>query len=730
MNRLLFHFRLWSYVWVFCGFLALALTDHFGPGLLGLVVLAMCLSPFVEKLGDKSRGYRRLWSGASLLYVLVIPFDLQRSGLVLGVAHLVIFIQIVKLLNKKENKDYVQMYLMSFFQLLAAAVLTRSLSFSIALVSFTVAAVWTLVLFNLKVEIEAAASVANTGVERIGEPRSAMDHRQRGSRLRIVDANLVMTNVAVSVVAVLLIAVFFYTVPRLEAGWLSRPEDVQQIGFTAEVKLATYRKVFSNPTLVMRIEMPEFPEGFPGELYWQAMSLDHYDGERWAKFKPRYSRRQRVRPDSEGVYKPTRETFSDADLIEQIVHIDSLDTSYLFGLPEMKRVVGDFGRIFWDPSDKSWFAPRLSQEGLRYKVYSLVSDFEPERLRRSTTVYPDVVKTVYVEQLPRDLDPKIYSLASDITRRATNPYDKARAIESYLGSNYLYSLVPLPERDEAPLEDFLFESKKGHCEFFATAMAVLLRCSGVPARLASGFRGGEWNEIGKFYSVRQDFAHVWVEVFFPEVGWVPFDPSPTLDFAEMDESWWGAIKAYVWRYTLALQLKWYNYVMGYNEETQWDMVASIRRKIHGLLVQSAENLASFAGRLRLIPDGTWRPVAITVYLAGVGYFFLRLRRFMVVRRRRVLAGLTGSLSPARRRAAALYADMLFAYARHGMVKRADRTPLEFLSELMDRPAAERQLGAQLTGAYHRSRFGGYPFHRTDEKHYREMLKRLERMLRG
>jgi len=729
MNRLTLHFRAWSYAWVLCGVLSLVLTDYFGPGLLALMLLAMCLSRAGEKISSTFPAYRKLWNVAALLYIGIIPFDLGRSGLVLAVAHLITFIQIVKLLNKKGNGDYVQMYLMSFFQLLSASVLTRELVFSVALVLFTIAAVWTLVLFHFKIQLESAASLADTDSQL---PRAAEHHRGR-EPLRIVDSSLVMTNIAVALAAVLLISVFFYGIPRFEGGFLSRPQELQVTGFTEEVELATYGRVFSDSSVVMRVEMPQFAEGYPGEPYWRAMALDYYDGERWVKREAsRGARRLEtvgLHPDNEGGYGE-RYVPSDAGLIEQIVYIDSLATSYLFGLDEIRRVVGDFRHVSWDPNDRSWAAARFSEEGFRYRAYSRPPDFDPQELRRSEDVYDDAVKTLYIEQLPNDLDPRIYALASNLTEGADNPYDKAVAVESHLRSNFLYSLALPAATNEAPLEYFLFQTGVGHCEFFATAMAVLLRCSGVPARLASGFRGGQWNEISRFYSIRQDYAHVWVEVFFPESGWVPFDPSPAPEEWALGQSLWSRLKTFMSKYTLPLQLNWYKYVMAYNDQNQRSVLAFIRTTTRNFLAQFVRDLRSLAGRLRLVPGGKLRPVVITVYLAGIAYLIVRLRRHILARKRRTVAGLTRSLAPDKRRAAVLYADMLYAYAKYGTVKGLSQTPLEFLSNLARRPAPEQQMAAQITTAYYRARFGGSPFHLTDEKQCRETLKRLGRMLRG
>ena len=122
----------------------------------------------------------------------------------------------------------------------------------------------------------------------------------------------------------------------------------------------------------------------------------------------------------------------------------------------------------------------------------------------------------------------IQQLAQGITAKATNNYDRALAIESYLRSNYTYTLTPPPPKDGAtePIASFLFDSKQGYCEYFATAMGDMLRAQGIPSRLVSGFGPGSYDNKSKQYVVRESDAHSWVEAYFPGYGWVPFEPTP------------------------------------------------------------------------------------------------------------------------------------------------------------------------------------------------------------
>lgn len=122
---------------------------------------------------------------------------------------------------------------------------------------------------------------------------------------------------------------------------------------------------------------------------------------------------------------------------------------------------------------------------------------------------------------------RIRSLALQVTEGRDNPYDKAQAVEAYLRSNYNYTLNPTePPRDADPIEYFLFSSKEGYCEYFATAMGDMLRALGIPTRLVNGFGPGTYDEKLGRYVVRESDAHTWVEVYFPQYGWIPWEPTP------------------------------------------------------------------------------------------------------------------------------------------------------------------------------------------------------------
>jgi transglutaminase-like putative cysteine protease len=168
-------------------------------------------------------------------------------------------------------------------------------------------------------------------------------------------------------------------------------------------------------------------------------------------------------------------------------------------------------------------APVLQNQD--YTVVSAISTASLQDLRAAGEDYPDWVRRRYL-QLPRSVPRRVIDMAHEATNGATSAYDKAAAIETYLRTNFTYSThVPLVPADRDWVDYFLFDSKQGYCDYFATAMVVLLRSEGVPARVASGFAPGEFDASTGVSVVRENHAHSWVEAYFPRYGWITFEPS-------------------------------------------------------------------------------------------------------------------------------------------------------------------------------------------------------------
>ena len=163
-----------------------------------------------------------------------------------------------------------------------------------------------------------------------------------------------------------------------------------------------------------------------------------------------------------------------------------------------------------------------------YTVESFIPDVTLAQLRAASAEYPEEIRARYL-QLPPDLPERVRRLAGQITEGRTNAYDKAKAIETYLRTNYPYDLdIPAPPTDRDVVDYFLFDLRRGYCDYYATAMVVLARASGLPARFVSGYAPGSYDPASAQYVIRERDAHSWAEVYFPEIGWVEFEPTASI----------------------------------------------------------------------------------------------------------------------------------------------------------------------------------------------------------
>jgi transglutaminase-like putative cysteine protease len=160
-----------------------------------------------------------------------------------------------------------------------------------------------------------------------------------------------------------------------------------------------------------------------------------------------------------------------------------------------------------------------------YSVLSFAPRLTEAQLRAASTDYPPAIRSAYL-QLPVTLPARVRALAEQITRGAADPYDQAQRLEKYLRETYAYTLaVPPPPPGQDAVDYFLYEAPGGFCSYYASAMAVMLRTLGVPARLATGYAMGDYDPSRDAYRVPGAAAHAWVEVYFASYGWVEFEPT-------------------------------------------------------------------------------------------------------------------------------------------------------------------------------------------------------------
>ncbi len=714
MGNLWRQFRLWTAASVISGYVALALTDRFGLllAVVGLVTTGVGFA--IDRFTARRRWYRWVWDGLAICYIAFMAVDLTvLLDLVTGMVHLLVFVQCAKCLNSKGRRDYAQIYLLSFFQLLSSAALDTGIGFAIGLVVFGVTMLRALVLFDI---VCAMNLLGESGpVFRCG-PNVA---RPRGWNRRLA---AVLNTFALSIMvgAVLL----FCMIPRVRGGFLRRtqPAQLNMVGFSSELDLNTYGVIHNNLAVVMRVSFPDYPQGYTrGPLLWKGLSLDVYEGSRWRQIRSigRRSYRMGVEihdPDHSGVL--TAQRVSRADLVEQEITLETSRLPLLFGLANVRMVAGPLDTVLWNYEDDSWQLTSLPAVGqLKYRAYSDVDRPSPRELRTAPTVYDDpITRAIYIDNATRWIDegetpPRVVELALKVTAGAQTPYDKAVAVQNYLQDNYIYLLNVERASDQTPLEDFLFRTKAGHCQHLATAMAVMLRATGVPARIATGYRGGTWLESDGVYIVRENNAHVWVEVFFPGYGWVEFDPSPPNPAGYRAPGLMSRVIAALQPYQWRLQMAWARHVVGYSTQTQQGLAAGLSAgvsKWRSALEPLVEWLGLDETRLR----GRWRTLAYSYMLAWLcgTILVVLLAVYFVTGRRRVLRHVALTPRTARqvaaeqRRAMFIYGKMLRLLEYRRLVKPSSATPAEFSRTVADRWPDGGPLVTTLTGIYYTLRY--------------------------
>jgi len=181
--------------------------------------------------------------------------------------------------------------------------------------------------------------------------------------------------------------------------------------------------------------------------------------------------------------------------------------------------------VGWHAVTGEFFAAQLN--ATEYQVRSFIFDFSEDLLQTSENNLPDTIAETYL-QIPPEVPERVHELALNLTGQGATPFEKAKAIETYL-RQFEYTLdIPAPPEDRDLVDYFLFDLQKGYCDYYASAMVILARAAGLPARLAVGYSTGSYDYTRQVFVVSEANAHAWPEIYLEPVGWVPFEPTASL----------------------------------------------------------------------------------------------------------------------------------------------------------------------------------------------------------
>ena len=657
---------------------------------------------------------QRIATRLVVAYLLLFPLDvifLSRSfvsassnpalyAALLGAIHFLLFVMLIRLYSATTDRDALFLTMLSFAAILAAAVLTIDTTF--------------LGLFFLFL-LFGVATFVGLEMRRGSKGAIAPEVDAQPQQERRLDRALVFAALSVALGAMIIGGALFFFFPRFSAGYLGRTslQPTLMSGFSDDVELGQIGEIKKNSTVVMRVRTGK-PVGYP-TLRWRGIALSSFDGKRWSS--PEHDS-VTIPAGMNGWINLTERPGEPADptatILRYTILLQPVATDTMFAPANAVSIRGNLSGegsstelgarrsyIIRD-STGSLFNPFHNFSTIRYEGFSLLPARNVPRLRAASTEYSEEIRNIYL-QLPK-LDPRIPALAKQITARAQTPFDKTITLENYLRSHYAYNLNLTGKPGDDPLAHFLFETRSGHCEYFASAMAIMLRTLDIPTREVNGFLPGEYNDLGEDYIVRASDAHSWVEVYFPGTGWMTFDPTPP--GAEDAGGFFSRLGQYMdW-----FELSWNEWVINYDFIHQILLAQTMQRTTRSWteIARSWFTHQQAKGRRWMRSRNDWLRLLIPCVIV---LFLMALRFDLVVAfvRRLWLSWQLRSPELARSNpqlASRLYGELLYLLARRGFARQPTQTPFEFAAAVSQPRLAPAVY--EFTQCYTQARFGGAP----------------------
>jgi protein-glutamine gamma-glutamyltransferase len=728
------------------GLLALSVTGEVGPLTFALGVGLMLLSRVRGRLPWLPSV--RQWN---LMTVFALGFCVGHWRLITGdllpsIIMFTVYLQVLRLFSSRSARHVMQVFVISFAMILLASVLTTSILFLPLWLAYGLFALMGLVLLTIRSEAEVAGPLPPPAGAALGA---------------LIDRRWVTTMAGVAMALFALTVTFFFLLPRYQGNdWLQglrrspsvNPGAGSLSGYGDSIRLGQISRIRQDRTIAMRAGVigPGVDHGaqLMGHLRLRGQTLNQFlDGQRWLggdpegilQVLPRFPTVLFARGSPDLTLEISQERGSSSHLFGHSVpasltlmgtHVINLQINYL---SEWMRLDGadlmPTALTYRVSSQRTLESPHVTmveRSPLLYQPLSTDALSDPEALAEEiqTRFYAHMIWEAQ-RQIRPNLGTRGWEEHAGAIRaiaaqwaaeaRGTDPVSIANAIERRLHAEYAYSLEPRTTTPDFPVLGFLTETREGHCEYFASAMVLMLRSLRIPARLATGYLATEWNGAGNFYVVRERDAHAWVEMYAPDRGWLTYDPTPPGGRPSAEQMTWM-------RSTLhwldANRHSWYRWVIDLGVSDQRALYRrlglrydgwreSLRDALRGMSHWTGKQLRSGWGLLWAI---------LGAAIAGAATLSLLMLARRVNSRRR---GTRGSLTPA----ALLYRRLLEWLGRQGHVRPPGMTPAEFARIVC---AAQPRWAAveRITALYYRARYAPEPLPDDDWREARRLLVSL------
>jgi protein-glutamine gamma-glutamyltransferase len=701
------------------GEVALASTGVVTP-LVG-VVLPVVLLYAICNLMPKPFVLPRRWAAliaAVLTTVLFIPFGLGSEwtlDLLLDtrrVSGLPLIAAVVLLFARKQTYGYVLILLLTLILIAACPVLGSGMELAVPLFLFLFVGQCVLSLLYLRCEAERASPGATCATgQKTPEIELAFLRRRA------------LGTFGLAVLSALLFAVW----PRGgraamdDLGFPPLSRVTGMSGLSSLLLPGEHQAVLENraPVMQVKVTVDGRPVGPDYSLLLRGAAMVHYDGTYW-----------HLSPGSRTVNAGELATMHRDDSPDGLdekgsslrceIWLEPLGAGTLFAPFPLQSLKGLEGQsVTMNPLDDSVSVASAKFERIHYTAVSGATGRCPS-LHAAAAAGMANARAAYLD-LPGNISQRVRDLACSIAASGADasPLAVARRIEAHLSdpSTYVYTRQPStvyldhsldacrpvpgpgvagasgPE-DAEGTDYFLFETRSGSCTHFASAMAVLLRCVGIPARLATGFRGGEWNGIDQYFTVRQSDAHAWVEAYIVPYGWMTFDPSGQIPQERRPAGSWATV-------LMAAKNAWVRHVTSFDRSRQKDLLAALSRTVR----RTAQSMAALARGdvLNEGPGSEARRAGVVLVLGGLT---TAMGTAFVLWRKRLRDGEC---------ALAFYGKMLRVLRRRGIARRPSATPVEFARDAAAACPEIAGVVEQITERFCQVRYGGQRLSHREER---------------
>jgi hypothetical protein len=686
------------------GVLALVASGQFSRELDFLVMLALALAIAMKEPWRQVAAQKHLDAIATFLLVAtqVGRAVLTPASVLDLLIEFAVGLQVIRVATRNGAAHDQQVIVLALLHLIAGTVVGGGLGYGLCFFGLLVVTPGALVLSHLRREVE--GNYRQGARDRTGLP---VDVPRILRSKRVVGKQFIAVTCLLSVPILLFTVALFVVFPRvgLSLLLLSRPRSGRMIGFSGKVDLGQIGTLRSDPTIALRVHIPDLPASPPQRrvMHLRGTALDHYDGRTWTQSQ-----------------KMTRTIAQAGEMVSFAgvpaqgergwrIELEPFEPPVLFLAPHAKAIElakgstispgGSLSMVHGPEGELRYQAP--SDRVIRYEMFVIKSgdSVTYPRLRASD-------RSRYL-QLPEDMPERIGKLAAEWTKDVDGESRRADIIESRLRSEFRYDLSSPSGKSAQPLDHFLFESKRGHCEYFSTAMAVMLRTLGIPSRNVTGFIGGTYNKFGNFYAVRQGDAHSWIEAHV-DGRWVTFDPTPPGAAAPQGEI--DGVLASMRDFFEAISQRWNQHVLGYDLRQQ---------------VSLFESLSSKDGKpFRMMQKPRWR-----IALALLGVLIAGVCGYLLYRRRK--RAHNPVLDPERPQtkdavlAAALYRALDRAMSAAGVGRQIAMPPLRHALNLQSagHPLSSEVLA--LTERYLDARYGDRAFTSKEQREFEQRVRWLK-----